>query len=213
MNTSPEMSAIGHVAVLALEAPSPRGTFLPFFIGVREGRAIEGEAVGSELVAARAELRAQERGGPRDPAMRELCARGAAGAITAGRTEMFMAAQVAARADDAASLQSSVEVWIRDESACLVELGPLLRDRGVTPRARGRGRRLAPFHVHELAGDARPHAPRMQGGLPVAELNGMASAAPFRLQGALDRREARGRGPLGRNGATPMTRDEVALGG
>src|SRR4029453_15131919 len=189
MNTAPEVPPVRHVTVLALETPSRRRALLPLFVGVLEGRAVQGEPIAPELMAARAEISAKEGRGPCDAAMRELRAGTAVsrGAIAARRTEVFVAAHVTARANDPARLESGVEVWIGDKSPRLVERGPLLGDGGVAPEARARGCRLPSRHFHELARDAGAHALRMERGLPVPELHGMAGAAGFRLQRALDR--------------------------
>src|SRR5437773_1135724 len=100
----PQVAPIRHVAVLALESPPRRGAPAPLRVGIFEGLAVERQAVDAELVAARAELRAQECRRAGDAIVREAVARGAVGrrAAPARRTEMLVAAHVAARADDAA---------------------------------------------------------------------------------------------------------------
>src|SRR5262245_37269584 len=125
---------------------------------------------------------------------------------------MLVTAQVTARADDPAGLEGGVELGIRDEAIRPQDLRALLGHGRVTSVARARGRRLAAPHFDELARNARPHAPRMQRGLPVAELHRVAGAAGLRLERALDGREACGRCTLRRNAAAPVTLDELALG-
>src|SRR5882672_619547 len=189
MNAAPEMPAIRHVTVLAVKPPASRRALAPLCIGVLERLAIEHETIRPELVAARAKLGMKKSRCPRHATMRESLARRAVGhrAVPARRAEMFVAAHVATRADDAAGLQAGVEVAVRDELARLVELRPLLSDRRMAPRARSSGRGLALRHFQELARDTRPHALRMQRRLPIGELHRMAGAAGFRLQRALDR--------------------------
>src|SRR5262249_38728711 len=157
----------------------------------------------------RAEFRAQEGGGSRHPAVGQLGPWGAIGRgpVTARRAEGLVLPHVTARADDAASPEARVEAGIGNELPVDHNLPTLLGDRGMAARARAGGGRLAPDHLHELSRDARAHALRVQRGLPVAELHGMARPTGLRLDRALDRREAGRRRPELRNRSAPVTAD------
>src|SRR3990167_5618560 len=61
VDAAPEVAAVGHVAVLALDALAREAARLPLVVGVLEELAAERQAVGRELVTPLAELRAQER--------------------------------------------------------------------------------------------------------------------------------------------------------
>ena len=216
VDAAPQVAPIRHVAVLALEPPPRCGAPAPLRVGIFEGLAVERQAVDAELVAARAELRAQECRRAGDAIVREAVARGAVGrrAAPARRTEMLVAAHVAARADDAASLQRWVEVRVgAHDPGAFNELGTLLSDGSVALRARARGGRLPSRHLPELACHAGPHAFRMKRGLPIVELYRVARAASFRLKAALDGRKTRRRRSLGRDDAAPVLLDEIALAG
>src|SRR5207244_3318526 len=66
VDAAPEMPAIGHVTALTLESPSRRRAPAPFLVRILEGLARQSRTVGRELMAARAELRAQKGRGPRE---------------------------------------------------------------------------------------------------------------------------------------------------
>src|ERR671937_1712275 len=104
------MAAVGHVAVLAVDARRGEAARLPFRVGVLEQLAVERVAVGAELMAAVTELRREIRGRARDATVRQRVARRGAGerAIATRRTEALVTAHVARRARDAARPQRRV---------------------------------------------------------------------------------------------------------
>src|SRR5437870_8024137 len=60
VDAAPAVTAVGHVAVLALDALAREPARLPFVVGALEQLAVERESVGRELMAALAELGLEE---------------------------------------------------------------------------------------------------------------------------------------------------------
>src|SRR5207249_947620 len=79
VNAAPEVAAVGHVAVLALDALAREAIRLPLVVRVLEELAAEREAVPAELVAAAAELRGEICGRARHAPVRQRLARRGAG--------------------------------------------------------------------------------------------------------------------------------------
>src|SRR5206468_927797 len=115
VNGAPEVAAMGHVAVLALDALAREPAGLPFRVCVLEQLAVEREAVGRELVAAPAELGGEERRGARHAVVRERLARRGAGerAVAARRTEPLVAAHVTAGAHEPSGPERPVVDGVR----------------------------------------------------------------------------------------------------
>src|SRR3989442_5032891 len=105
VDAATQVAAVGHVAVLALDALAREPAGLPFLVRVLEQLAVEREAVGRELVAALAELGGEERRGARHAVVRERLARRTAGerAVAARRARPLMNADVTAVAHEPSS--------------------------------------------------------------------------------------------------------------
>ena len=213
VNATPDVAAVRHVTVLALLSAARRRARSPFFEGVLEQLAVQREAVRGELVAACAELGAQEGRRPGQAVVREALARSAGRrrAVPPRWTEALMAAHVAARADHALRLQIGVQIRVGDEPLIAADQRGLLGEGRVACEAGTRRGGVTRDHLGELPGDAWTHALRVKAGSPVPELDGMTGPARRGGQGALDRREARGRLALGCERAPPVLTDEVLL--
>ena len=208
VDAAPEMTAVRHVAVLALHARGREAARLPLRVGVLEQRAVQRVALGAELVAAAAELRGQIGGRARHPAVRQRLARRRGGerAVAPRWTEALVAADVARRARDPARAQRRVEGGVPGERAGHERR--LLGERRVAVLAGEGRRRLAYEQLGKLAGHARAHGRRVRARAPVGELRGMTRAARLGGERRLERREAGRRRSLRGQRHAPVARDE-----
>src|SRR5215469_12372717 len=165
-------------------------------------------------MAARAELRPEERGAVGRPVVRETGWRRPSrlGTPAWRRAEALVLPYVTRSADEALLLEVGVEGRIGDETSRTLDLPCLFCQGGVAREARARVAGIAPFHSAQLTQDAGPHAPRVQRRLPVRELGGMTSAAALGRQRALHGCEGPGCGSLGRNGPSPVPGEELPVG-
>ena len=208
------MTAIRHVAVLALHAGASEAARLPLPVRVLEQLAVQRDAVRLELMAAATELRAKKCRRSRHSVVRQRGAWPGAlnTAIAAWWTESLVASHVACGARDAPVSERGVE-----HPAFLVALPAadersLLGQRRVARIADDRRRRIALRHLDELAGDAGAQCARVQARPPVRKLRGMTGAARFRSERLFEPTEARRRRALRRERLPPVLRDEVVRG-
>ncbi len=207
------MAPIGHVTVLALQPAARGGTVAPLRVGVLERLAVQLDPARPELVAGGAELGAEVGGDVGGAVVRQ---RGAGYARPrgggAGRwSEALMLAHVAARAHHAVPLQRGVEAGVGLEARGASYERRLLRERGMADEAAPRSGRIPARHLHELAGDARAQASRVDAVPPVLILRCVTGAAVRGRERALDRRERRGGVTLGRDRHAPVPLEERLL--
>src|SRR5262249_61440759 len=116
VNPAPEVTAVGHVAVLALPALTCEAAHLPLAVRVLQRLAGQRGRLRAELMAPTAECRREKRRRARDPAVRERLHRPAVGerAIPSRRPKALVAAHVTARAGQGLAMQGGVEGWAGD---------------------------------------------------------------------------------------------------
>ena len=211
MDTAPAVTAVGHVAVLALDALAREPARLPLVIGALEQLAVEREAVGRELMAALAELGPQEGRRAGDPVVGQGLTRSRAGerAVAPGRAEPRVTPHVAARARHALAGQRGVVIRVGLELAPVGDERRLLGERRVADQTLVRGRWVVLPHLDELAGDAGAACGGVHALAPVGELRRMAGPARLRMEGGLQRREPCGGRTLRRQRLAPVASDEL----
>src|SRR5439155_1725739 len=155
VNAPPEMAAVGHVAVLALDAVAREPARPPLVVRALEEFAVEREAVGRELVAALTELGAKEGGSARHAVVRERLARRCAGkrAVATRRAEPLVSPDVTARADQSPDPEPDVVDRIRAHAGALRHARRLLGQRGMARETGERRPGIALKHLHELSRD------------------------------------------------------------
>jgi len=123
-----------------------------------------------------------------------------------------MAADMAGRTHEPSVLKPSIEIAARREVTIALDLRLLFGQWGVTRLAELRGLRLAAPQADELTSHPSAHAARVAARLPICELRRMAGAAARGRQRALEGGEARWRGPLWGDGASPVLIEKRAAG-
>ncbi len=102
---------------------------------------------------------------------------------------------MAPRTHEPLLVQPAVEVRVRHQRVAERSHRVLLGEGRVAGQAQPGRRRIRPLHLGQLATDPRPHAARVQAGLPVGELHGVAGPAARRIQGPLKGLKCKGAGP------------------
>src|SRR5207249_11421108 len=154
-NAAPQMAAVGHVAVLALDALTREPARLPLGVGVLEELAVQREALGRELVATLAELGAQERGSAGHAVVRERLAWRGRGErpVAARRAEPLVGTDVTARAHEPTGAEGGVVHRVRASSRAVGDARRLLGEGRVAGGAAQRRPGMAREHLDEAAWD------------------------------------------------------------